>query len=871
MNTEPRPLTRHQPIGADRDVDDLVHRLHSHGSTVVAGPLGCGKSHLLREVVVQLRMAGWEPVHVRSAPVLSGVPYGALDSDARTLLGRLRAGERIEPTPLLVVDDAQDLDPDAADAVLGAVYSGRATALIALTVATSAHPQPRSTTEKIVNLWLSGFADRIDLTELQAADADALLALFPRVEELDAVARAAVVWRADGSRLLLRELAEAAIGAVARGRDPLAALHDLTLNTRLADALAAHIRELDDETRTTLILIDRAPGITAADAARFTSSHTIETLLARHLVHADRSGDRRLTANASVARAVHREGGSAAEALLVQAMQRLLADGGGWWSEPLAIAVAERWLRGDDAIDGARDTPESLRERVLATAAAAMNTRGDPGRAIAYATLGSFEEAPPALQLEIAYADVLLGRSRETDAPIPTEMLDARTLARCAGICRDLHSRGLTAHAERFASGTEAAGGPSVDDVLLDATAAFMDMRSDVALERVEALLRDNPDLHATHRIRAETLAASCAAHLGMWDRAHAYFTHADRNQRARLGQSVPTADRLTAACVELATNLVIGQPCGGAYERLRTEQAHAAREGGGTLLALAGFAGALAFAHAGEPLAARRELDAAVSRSPLPPSGPAIALTQLATANVLALHGFAVDARAMLAAIDAPLAASRLVDHAFAAAESAVCAAEGDLVHARAAAELAVELSRDTPALVDRARDLYRATVLAGDPDGRLRAALRDLAQETSLPLVSAFEQAAQALPSADNPCAEDVLSLLRGTLVPSPLLRGAHAPQITRISTHHPATSTPTALTRREREIAVLVHHGFSNRAIAGQLFLSVRTVESHIYQARAKVNAATRHELGELVARWAARHPASDRSVVPVRRRG
>jgi DNA-binding NarL/FixJ family response regulator len=63
-------------------------------------------------------------------------------------------------------------------------------------------------------------------------------------------------------------------------------------------------------------------------------------------------------------------------------------------------------------------------------------------------------------------------------------------------------------------------------------------------------------------------------------------------------------------------------------------------------------------------------------------------------------------------------------------------------------------------------------------------------------------------------------------------------------------------TVLTRREREIAHLIDEGMSNRDIASRLFLSVRTVESHIFQARRKVGARTRRELGLLVARWGSR---------------
>ncbi|MCS5734764.1 helix-turn-helix transcriptional regulator [Herbiconiux sp. CPCC 203386] len=56
---------------------------------------------------------------------------------------------------------------------------------------------------------------------------------------------------------------------------------------------------------------------------------------------------------------------------------------------------------------------------------------------------------------------------------------------------------------------------------------------------------------------------------------------------------------------------------------------------------------------------------------------------------------------------------------------------------------------------------------------------------------------------------------------------------------------------LSEREYEIALLVAEQLSNKEIARRLFLSVRTVESHVYTARGKVGARTRRELGRVVA--------------------
>jgi DNA-binding CsgD family transcriptional regulator len=54
------------------------------------------------------------------------------------------------------------------------------------------------------------------------------------------------------------------------------------------------------------------------------------------------------------------------------------------------------------------------------------------------------------------------------------------------------------------------------------------------------------------------------------------------------------------------------------------------------------------------------------------------------------------------------------------------------------------------------------------------------------------------------------------------------------------------PAELTRREQEIVSLAAGGATNAEIAERLFLSVRTVESHLYRAMRKLGVGTREEL-------------------------
>ena len=69
------------------------------------------------------------------------------------------------------------------------------------------------------------------------------------------------------------------------------------------------------------------------------------------------------------------------------------------------------------------------------------------------------------------------------------------------------------------------------------------------------------------------------------------------------------------------------------------------------------------------------------------------------------------------------------------------------------------------------------------------------------------------------------------------------------------HPAlrqAAEPLPLTMREREIAMLIDEGLSNREVAERLTLSVRTVESHIYRAMARTGTTSREELTALLSK-------------------
>ncbi len=63
-------------------------------------------------------------------------------------------------------------------------------------------------------------------------------------------------------------------------------------------------------------------------------------------------------------------------------------------------------------------------------------------------------------------------------------------------------------------------------------------------------------------------------------------------------------------------------------------------------------------------------------------------------------------------------------------------------------------------------------------------------------------------------------------------------------------PAPSALDGLTPQQREIAILASHGLTNSEIADRLFLSPRTVASHLHRSYPKLGIAGRHQLRDLI---------------------
>ena len=136
-----------------------------------------------------------------------------------------------------------------------------------------------------------------------------------------------------------------------------------------------------------------------------------------------------------------------------------------------------------------------------------------------------------------------------------------------------------------------------------------------------------------------------------------------------------------------------------------------------------------------------------------------------------------------------------------------------------------------------------------------RFAEALRD-ADAAELAAVSEeFERIGDVVAAVDA-CAHAAIAYrrqdLRGSALGCSTRADALAEQCGASTPALRQASESLPLTDREREIAMLIGEGSSNREVASRLTLSLRTVESHIYNAMAKTGTSSRDELANLLRR-------------------
>jgi DNA-binding CsgD family transcriptional regulator len=858
MDSDRRKLRSVEAIGADRDAGAWAARVLDGTSLVVAGPRGSGRSHLLRGITAEIARLGGQAIVLHTASALSQQPFGAVEAAADPALGMLRtpSDDHTVMEGVLIVDDIELLDTDSARAIARSVAARRLTAVLAHRTArprdVEAPDDAGGARRGLRDLWVEGLARRVDLTELDDEDALRLIDVFPDAGLLDSPTRAALVWRADRSRAVLRRLVLHAIADARAGRDPLEAFRTIAPHSRLAVALERHISEMPVEDLESLAGIRRLAHLETAVATRFFEVDSLHALLARGLLHADPSPERRLTANDLIAQEAQRRlGVSRVDAIVDAAGRRMLAESDEWWSSAVAVAVAQRWHRLGPELSGEAAHPPAVRARIALDAAREANDRGDGAHAAAYAARGLRSADVPALRLEAelaarARATVGVG---ETGDGGDVEM--RRRMAR--GITEDEghDRRGETSHDRALADSR-------VDDLLAQASRAGARLEWTAAAEAAGRAVAEVSAAPAA-RLRALVAAGTAEAITGCWRRACVCYRAAERMLDARYAaDGLLARDRLTALISMLAGHQIAGADGAVVHARLERELARTAREGDGAELTLAGAAAAIAFAGAGRAIESRRELASAISRTPSAVGDLDTTMIELSVAEELALAGRFDDARAILVRLDDR--GVPLLRRSSLYVQTTILAAEGRHDAARVAARGAAELTRGRSAAALRIRDLFRLTALGAASEDEVDE-LVQLAATTDLPLAAEAVRRASARSTVEEELPVDELRL--HALWSTRDARRQHHNAVIDIPRPPEVDAATGELTAREHEIALMADEGLTNREIASRLFLSVRTVESHIYQARAKVGAASRRELGRMVAAEAERERTTTQS--------
>lgn len=832
-------------IGADRDAAALAERARSGTSLVLAGPRGSGRSYLLRTIAEELGRQDALCVELRTSGALADVAFGAMDASGNVHLAALRDDSATAVVPgVVVVDDVDSLDAASMRALARGIAAHRLTAVIGLRTARARsidHPDDSDVVRRtVLDLWLDGLADRVDLSELSNDDALKMISLFPDADLLDSSTRAGIAWRADGSRTLLRQLIIEAVHAARAGRDPLAALQTAARDSRLAIALSEHVADFPQEDLICLAGVRRLPHLESAVATRLFDAESVRALVAGGLLHADTSVDRRLTANDLVAQESQRRLGTATvDAILEAAGKRMLTEADEWWSPAVAVFLSERWHRlGIDA-SGETEYSPKLRARVALDAAREANDRGDTAHAAAHAARGLRAMDDPQLRLEARLAAAAeAGISSE-----PAQTPEAQTRRR---IARSRAARAVRGPDDERANAAMIADA-RIDVLLQDAVRAASDMDWARAAHVTEEALTESAASPAA-RLRALIAASSAQTFRGDWRRAQEHHRSIERILDApRRPEGISVRERLMALLIMLAGHQIAGADGTAVRERLEREVGTSVREGRSTDLSIAGAASAIAFACVGHPDESQREFASAMARDPWAVTPMDAAMIELGVADELATAGRTEQARAILSRLRTGpvplLTRTRLY------VETTILTAEGRADEARRAARAVADLSFGRSAAALRIRDLFRLVTLGEARDVEVDE-LVQLAATTDLPLAVAAVRRAAARNGENGRVPVDDLRL--HDLWSAPDTPSSPTPVTApRDATRDVPGGTIDDLTAREYEIALLAGQGLTNREIAKRLFLSIRTVESHVYQARMKIGAPSRRDLGRRVA--------------------
>jgi DNA-binding CsgD family transcriptional regulator len=859
---------------------------------LLGGGPGTGKSALLRALAADLaRQAGCTVIRLEGAGAGGGIPLGAFapalaggavhrpapalaggavhrpapapaDLDGLARLRRSLLAEAAGGRLVLAIDDAHRLDPASAALVLQLVAAGEADLLATLTT-DEAGP------DAIRALWKDGHVCRIDLGPL---DRDATAALATgRLGGRVAGGLTEALWRAGGGNpRAVVELLEASLlsGAITDHGGVWLLDGALVAGPGLTELTQARWRQFPRGARAALEIVALAQPLPLGVLTTLAPASYVSWLQRRGIIQVDgRPGAEWVRTADPIVGEVARAAIPAGDAQRIRADLAAAYETTGHLASELVRVVEWR-------LDAGLGEDSSL---VLEAANQAAHA-GDWARAarFAEAAASTGKGADAALLL----ADVLhrLGRHADALAALGEIQGDSDiSLARLAVLRAQILSLGLgrLEEADRALAEAGAAERPATGSEpnqmaerlwLAIGQARLLFLRGQTA-GAAELLLPhlDHTDLPAA---ALEAGRATLGLALAWSGRAEEAVGVIDATGAADLGEadggpgSVSWSDvaRITAYALSGRFD-DLNQAAAALYDRA---VGHGARDAQGLAAGCLGWA-ALAGGDLGEAAGWLREAAALLA----PGGWSPLRLPYLnALAEALAIAGDADGAAATLAEIEASAPAWWL--SGLATARAWVAVARGQTSDAGRSLLQAAEAARAAGQPIAEATALLAATRLGETSTAGRLGQLAECIQGAHVRLIADFAEAV-ATNDADG---LDRVSLRweeRGRY----LLAGEAAAQASRIhrrdgSARLAAASRNRALallersgarsplgpgvaldapslTRREREVAGLAGQGLPSHLIAERLFLSIRTVETHLARVYCKLGIAGRHQLG------------------------
>lgn len=850
------------------------------GAIVFADP-GVGKTRLVREALDWAADAGHPTAWAIATSASAITPYATLahlgpdvrfgaHDDAASLhrefiaaLQQRHHGRRL----VLAVDDVQLLDPGSAALVLQLVLSASVTLLA--TARRGVQPS-----DSITALWKDGLCRRLDLQRFSVTETGEMVraALGGEVagREIERIAETS-----GGNALFVHVLVIAAVGAGSLRRVDGVWRWDgrVPLTPRLVDAVGQRLEGLPAADRATLGLVALGDPLPLSVAERLADPAVLTGFETAGLLRVDDEGGR---ASCRLGHPLY------GEVLLDQLgtvecrrLMRILADEleqettvrdhdamriAIWRLDAGAEVAAEELVAAaataNEAFDHVRAERLALGalERGGATAAAVVLARALNGQ-------NRFEEAESALaaaeQEALAHSDERLFR----------EYLDLRFAALFHGLSRPEETLGMLARAvavraepgaRHFAAGYRA-------HVLVDA--GRLRETVDVANSVLDDARADDESVLLCASTKGEALIA-----LGLTRSAAA----AHETLRSLVAAGGPGSGRaaMIAALQELQCLFYDGQ----VNELLARLEGYAAALAESPDVAQRGLVAmslGAAYLQRGAAVSARRSLHEAIAALGSSDFGGTRAWALAMLAQAEALTGSLDAARRAREASRRFTLTGRTARYEldFVTADALIAMAEGS---ATRAAELALDAANRVGELqLERTRLLHLALRM-GAPLNRLIEPLDAVTQVTEAALPRIYHEHAVALAAGDGAALEELAERLESLgmwLLAAEVAASAstaHARRAVRSGAARAAARsaalavrcegarTPALtvsgplvpLSRREQEVARLAATGLSNAAIAGQLTVSVRTVESHLYQAFAKLGVTRREELQDVL---------------------